>query len=133
MKNSMSVLQAYLPSADGAPGQPSQKYAEGGALFALGMIHANKYDQEKITYLEKALQRATTTTNPTHIHGACLGLGFAGMSAGTLAQIDLLQDTLYQHEDAVAGEAAALTMGLLNMGAGTTTAASRKALEVHCA
>ena len=52
------------------------------------------------------------------------------MGAGTAAQVELLQDTLYQHEDAVAGEAAALTMGLLNMGAGTTTPASRAALEV---
>lgn len=131
LKNSMSVLKAYLPSADGAPnGDPGQKYAEGGALFALGLIHANKYDREKILYLEEALQRATTTTNPTHIHGACLGLGFAGMSAGEMRHMTLLQDTLYQHEDAVAGEAAALTMGLLNMGAGSTTPASRKALEV---
>ncbi len=50
-----------------------------------------RYDQEKITYLQEALQRST---HPTHVHGACLGLGFAGMSAGTDAHMDLLQETL---------------------------------------
>lgn len=44
--------------------------------------------------------------------------------------MDLLQETLYQHEDAVAGEGAALTMGMLNMGHGNSTAAARKAIEV---
>jgi hypothetical protein len=36
----MSILDPYLPKGGG--GASSQTYAEGGALFALGLIHANK-------------------------------------------------------------------------------------------
>jgi len=128
LKSSMTVLDTYLPAPNAPPSaDPGQKYSEGGAFFALGLIHANKYDQEKITYLEEALRRST---DPTHVHGACLGLGFAGMSAGTVAHMELLRETLYSRDDAVAGEGAALTMGLLNMGAGNTTEAARQAIEV---
>ena len=40
-------------------------YLEGGALCALGLIHANKADQEVLTYLENALD------NTQHAVSAC--------------------------------------------------------------
>lgn len=38
MKESMSLLQPYLPQG----GVSALPYSEGGALFALGLIHSNK-------------------------------------------------------------------------------------------
>lgn len=49
-------------------------YLEGGALCALGLIHANKADQEVLTYLENALD------NTQHAVSACFA------SAPTLAR-----------------------------------------------
>lgn len=38
MKESMNLLQPYLPQG----GVSAQPYSEGGALYALGLIHSNK-------------------------------------------------------------------------------------------
>lgn len=38
MKESMSLLQPYLPQG----GVSALPYSEGGALYALGLIHSNK-------------------------------------------------------------------------------------------
>lgn len=52
---SMTLLQPYLPSG----GASTSPYSEAGALYALGLIHANKGgagDSKTITYLSDALR-----------------------------------------------------------------------------
>ena len=64
-------------------GQSSSPYSESGALYALGLIHANKGgngDSATITYLTNALRNAGT--NEIVQHGACLGIGLAAMATG---------------------------------------------------
>ena len=68
----MALLAPYLPQE----GVSSSAYSEGGALFALGLIHTNT-GQGVIEYLTKALKN---TQSEIIQHGACLGLGVAGMA-----------------------------------------------------
>ena len=88
-------------------GEAAQPYAEGGALFALGLIHANTggSDSETVAYLEEQLRN-----NASHVvkHGACLGLGFTAMAAGTESLYDVIKETLDGSDKAVAGEVRSL-------------------------
>jgi len=109
LKEGLSLLGPYLPQAAGGSSSP---YSEGGALYALGIIHANH--GEKITnYLANALRNAGT--NATVQHGACLGLGVAAMATGNESVYEDLKTILYNN-DAVSGEAAGLAMGLVMLG-----------------
>merc|ERR1712156_57061 len=54
-------------------------------------------------------------------HGACLGLGAAAMGTQRSDLYDLMKENLYM-DDAVVGEAAALTIGLLELGSSNFTA-----------
>jgi 26S proteasome regulatory subunit N2 len=56
---SMTLLQPYLPQG----GQSSSPFSESGALYALGLIHANKGgagDSTAISYLSNALRNSGT-------------------------------------------------------------------------
>ena len=68
----MSLMAPYLPQQ----GMSASPFSEGGALFALGIIHAN-HSSDIRTYLLDALRNAGT--NEVVQHGACLGLGIAAM------------------------------------------------------
>jgi len=78
LAESMNILQRYLPGSGGGP------YQEGGALYALGLIHVG--DSSDLTcgdirsYLLKHLQSAS---NEILQHGSCLGLGLAALGYGT--------------------------------------------------
>lgn len=61
------LMGPYLPRA-GHQGSP---YSEGGALYALGLIHAN-HGHEVRQFLLEALRG---TSNEVIQHGACMGLG----------------------------------------------------------
>jgi 26S proteasome regulatory subunit N2 len=109
---SMNLLQPYLPQA----GQSSSPYSEAGALYALGLIHANKGgrgDSSTISFLVDALRNAGT--NEIVQHGACLGIGLAAMATGDDGLFDAMNQTLFT-DSAVAGEGAALGIGLLMVG-----------------
>jgi len=87
---SMDILQRYLPGSGGGP------YQEGGALYALGLIHvgdnSDKTCDEIRTYLLKHLKQAS---NEILQHGSCLGLGLAALGYGTQsggAQVMLEKD-----------------------------------------
>lgn len=101
------VLAPYLPR----PGSSGSAYAEGGALFALGLIHS-KAEPQEVPYLREQL---SSTTNETIQHGACLGLGAAAMATLDQEVLDDLRGVLYG-DNAVAGEAAALAIGLVMVG-----------------
>lgn len=54
-------------------------------------------------------------------HGACLGLGLAGLGSGDDEVFEDLKNVLYL-DSAVAGEAAGLALGLLHVGTATDKA-----------
>ncbi|XP_063692760.1 26S proteasome non-ATPase regulatory subunit 1-like [Bolinopsis microptera] len=105
--NALKLMSSYLPK-EPASGSP---YQEGGALYALGMIHAN-HGAAIIPYLSEQLQ---TATNETVKHGGCLGLGLAAMTSKSSDIYEQLKNNLYQ-DDAIIGEAAGISMGLVMMG-----------------
>ena len=134
VKQSMQLLEPYLPAAGGAPS--ASPYSEGGSLFALGLIHANTGaggDGATIDYLQNALRSAGESESgadkPRPIsHGACLGLGLSAMGSAQSGVYEDLKNTLYQ-DNAVAGEAASMSIGLLLLGQGSTTALSQTAIS----
>ncbi|KAI9364396.1 armadillo-type protein [Zopfochytrium polystomum] len=111
---SRALLSPYLPK-EGVHGSP---YSEGGSLFALGLIHANHGDDDVVGFISNAL---TGTQNETIQHGACLGLGVAGMASGKEDTYTALKNVLFS-DSAVAGEAAGLAMGLVQLGTGNAEA-----------
>lgn len=111
-KESLKILQPYLPQ----PGQTSSPYQEGGALYALGLIHANLSGaNDKTQYLQDALRNASN--NEILQHGACLGLGLTAMASGNEALFEVLKNIVYT-DAAIAGEGAGLSMGLVMLGTG---------------
>lgn len=110
IKNSRSVLSPYLPSSTSS----SSPYSEGGSLYAIGMMHSN----HSAGITDFILNFLTGTQNEVIQHGACLGLGIAGMGSEDAATFEEIKNVLY-NDNAVAGEAAGLAMGLLFAGSGT--------------
>jgi len=110
---SLSLMQSYLPK-DSAN---SSGYAEGGGLYALGLIHAN-HGGEITEYLLKQVKEGG---NEQIRHGGCLGLGLAAMGTHRSDVYEQLKFNLYQ-DDAVTGEAAGLAMGLVELGSKSATA-----------
>jgi 26S proteasome regulatory subunit N2 len=72
----MELLGPYLPGA--ANGAGSSPYSEGGALFALGIVHAGRGSEVEGFLREKVRQAAGGEVVQ---HGAALGLGIAGMAS----------------------------------------------------
>jgi len=107
-KESRSLMQSYLPRDSGAS---SSGYAEGGGLYALGLIHAN-HGGEISEYLLGQVKEATCEKVK---HGGCLGLGLAAMGTHRADVYDQLKFCLYQ-DDAVTGEAAGIAIGLCELG-----------------
>lgn len=105
IKDSMSILKQYLP-AQQAPQQPpppqqqqqqqqqSKVYSEGGALFALGLIHSN-HGEGVTDYIFNILQK--DKTNPVVQHGGCLGLGLAAMASGRDGMMFFVQSKFCRH------------------------------------
>ncbi|XP_047319319.1 26S proteasome non-ATPase regulatory subunit 1 homolog A-like [Impatiens glandulifera] len=109
LQQGRSLMAPYLPQ--GATGGGGSPYSEGGALYALGLIHANHGEGIK-QFLRDSLQ----STNVEVIqHGACLGLGLAALGTADEDIYDDLKNVLYT-DSAVAGEAAGISMGLLMVG-----------------
>ncbi len=109
---SMNLLQPYLPQG----GQSLSPFSESGALYALGLIHANKGgagDSRTIAYLADALRNAGNSEVVQH--GATLGIGLAAMATGDSQLFETLKGVLYT-DSAVAGEGAALAIGLVMLG-----------------
>ncbi|GBG24717.1 26S proteasome non-ATPase regulatory subunit 1 [Hondaea fermentalgiana] len=126
VKPSMDLLQPYLPS-DLGTGASQSPYSEGGALYALGLIHAgegatNENGSSALEYLTTALDGAGNQENETARealqHGACLGVGLVAMASGDAGLAEKLQNVVY-NDNAVAGEGAALAMGMVMLGGGS--------------
>jgi 26S proteasome regulatory subunit N2 len=104
------VLSPYLPQQGGVGGGGSS-FPQGGALYALGLIHANHGEGIR-QYLLDSLRN---TGNEVIQHGACLGLGLAAIGTGDEEIIEELKAVLY-NDSAIAGEAAGISMGLVMVG-----------------
>merc|ERR550539_1010842 len=92
-------------------------YAEGGGLYALGLIHAN-HGAEIIEYLLGQVKEASSEQIK---HGGCLGLGLAAMGTHRADVYEQLKFCLYQ-DDAVTGEAAGIAIGLCELGSKSAAA-----------
>jgi len=123
VKEALSLLGPYLPQ----PGSAGSAYSEGGSLYALGLIHAN-HGKGIIDYLTTALHGANG--NEIVQHGACLGLGLAGMASGLQPVYDDLKNILYM-DSAVAGEAAGIGMGLVMLGTANSQAVEEMLIYAH--
>jgi 26S proteasome regulatory subunit N2 len=113
-KESLSLMQSYLPKDSAGT---SSGYAEGGGLYALGLIHAN-HGGDITEYLLGQVKEATSEQIK---HGGCLGLGLAAMGTHRADVYEQLKFCLYQ-DDAVTGEAAGLAMGLCELGSKSAAA-----------
>lgn len=126
----MHLLQPYLPAnpadADGEAGgghtvSPSGGYAEGGSLYALGLIHGShagssaEKRKETADFLRTHLR--ASHANEVISHGAALGVGLTSMGSGQLTIINELKELL-DTDSAVAGEAAGMAIGMVLMGTG---------------
>jgi len=107
-KEALTLLHTYLPREAGGS---TTGYSEGGALYALGLIHAN-HGNAITEYLSTQLRDAP---NEMIRHGGCLGVGLAAMGTARPDVYELLKNNLYQ-DDAVTGEAAGISMGLVMLG-----------------
>lgn len=112
--NSMKILSPYLPQQDGSVS--SSVYSEGGALYGLGLIHAN-HGGEALPYLKEQLHKPDEVVQ----HGACLGLGIAGMATDDSSLFEAMKNVLFS-DSAVAGEASGFGMGLVMLGTGSRNA-----------
>ncbi|GLT68610.1 hypothetical protein SLA2020_408220 [Shorea laevis] len=108
LQQGRSLMAPYLPQGGAGGGSP---YSEGGALYALGLIHANHGEG-----IKQFLRDSLHSTNVEVIqHGACLGLGLAALGTADEDIYDDIKSVLYT-DSAVAGEAAGISMGLLMVG-----------------
>ncbi|XP_065164935.1 26S proteasome non-ATPase regulatory subunit 1-like isoform X2 [Atheta coriaria] len=114
-QNALNFMETYLPKEAGSAG-----YTESGALYALGLIHAN-HGEKIVPYLIQQLKEPTTETNSNIKHGGCLGLGLAAMGTCNEEVFSLLRDRLFE-DDAVVGEAAGIAMGLVILGSANQVA-----------
>ncbi|CAA6672119.1 unnamed protein product [Spirodela intermedia] len=118
LQQGRSLMAPYLPQRGSTAG--SSPYSEGGALYALGLIHANHGEGIK-QFLRESLRN---TSSEVIQHGACLGLGLAALGTADEEIYEDVKNILYT-DSAVAGEAAGISMGLLMVGT-----ASNKASEM---
>jgi len=124
IKKSIDLLQPYLPSNRNVSGSP---YSEGGALYALGLVHANRGGFSKSTVIDLLTDAIHQAGNSEPLqHGACLGIGLAAMGTGDPHLYNELKTILF-FDSAIAGEAAAYGIGLLLAGHGTHTQLARSA------
>ncbi|THH33553.1 hypothetical protein EUX98_g656 [Antrodiella citrinella] len=113
----MNILGPYLPQVNaGESGIPGAAYSEGGALYALGLIHAGCGSGRQVEgYLRDALKNAGAEVVQ---HGAALGLGVAGMGGMSSESYEDLKQALFSSDSAIAGEAAGYAMGLVMLATG---------------
>mmetsp|Transcript_20270 Transcript_20270/g.24217 ORF Transcript_20270/g.24217 Transcript_20270/m.24217 type:complete len:996 (-) Transcript_20270:325-3312(-) len=105
LSQSRALMRPHLPPDSNSP------YSEGGALYALGLVHVD-HGEDIRPFLTESLRNAT---NEVVQHGACLGLGLAVMGCGDDDLYEDFKGVLYS-DNAVAGEAAGIGLGLMYAG-----------------
>ncbi|ODV59236.1 proteasome regulatory particle base subunit RPN2 [Ascoidea rubescens DSM 1968] len=106
-----TILEPYLPEKGGSA------YSQGGSLYGLGLVFAG-HGREILNYIRKHIVSGANSNEEDVVsHGACLGVGVAGMASSNLITYDRLKNVLFS-ESATSGEAAAISMGLVMLGSG---------------
>ncbi|KAL7672402.1 hypothetical protein ACOME3_007289 [Neoechinorhynchus agilis] len=134
---SLRLMEAYLPRDNASNSPGDSPYAEGGGLYAIGLIYAGHEAGElripsaiqtvihretgseirtSTQYLIYCLERAT---NKVVKHGACLGIGLSGLCSRQRRTADILKRFL-SDDEAIVGEAAALALGMTMAGPSCT-------------
>ena len=119
----MQLLEPYLPAdpEDGGNPLPTGGFAEGGSLYALGLIHGSSgmtntdKRRDAAAFCRKHLR--ASHVNDAISHGACLAVGltcFGSMDPQVVLELKSVLDTDF----AVAGEAAGLAIGMVLVGTG---------------
>ena len=103
-----NLLDDYLPASHMYGEHP---YSESGALYAIGLMNSD-CGHHMIPFLREALDRSGA--NDIVQHGAALGLGLCGIGSADTTLVDRLLDVGV--DDAVAGEAAGLAIGMVMCG-----------------
>ncbi|XP_076924514.1 26S proteasome non-ATPase regulatory subunit 1 homolog A-like [Bidens hawaiensis] len=123
LQQGRSLMAPYLPQSGSGGGSP---YSEGGALYALGLIHANHGEG-----IKQFLRDSLRNTNVEVVqHGACLGLGLASLGTADEDILEEIKSVLYT-DSAVAGEAAGISVGLLMVGTANGKASSEMLGYAH--
>ncbi|CAG9328733.1 unnamed protein product [Blepharisma stoltei] len=126
ISKALEILKPYLPT-DGRASTGSQ-YSEGGALYAMGLIHANYALPEAVNFILNSL--SGNSRNEVIQHGACLGLGLTTMATHDMTMFEHLKNVLYT-DSANSGEAAAYAMGLVMLGSASEAAISDMLAYAH--
>jgi 26S proteasome regulatory subunit N2 len=121
----MHLLQPYLPAdpsgEEARPVPVTGGYAEGGSLYALGLIHGShsgssaQKRMETTDFLRSHLR--ASHANEVISHGAALGVGLTSMGSADVTIVNELKDLL-DNDSAVAGEAAGMAIGMVLVGTG---------------
>mmetsp|Transcript_18105 Transcript_18105/g.39467 ORF Transcript_18105/g.39467 Transcript_18105/m.39467 type:complete len:1039 (+) Transcript_18105:105-3221(+) len=125
----MQLLQPYLPSdpstgedGGGASAVSAEGgYAEGGSLYALGLIHGShpgssaEKRKESSDFIRTHLR--ASHANEVISHGAALGVGLTSMGSSDFMIVNELKELL-DTDSAVAGEAAGMAIGMVLVGTG---------------
>lgn len=125
--DAMNILQPYLPTEpsaeDGEAAAVSTHggYAEGGSLYALGLIHGSHAGSsaEKRKETSELLRKHLRASHANEVisHGAALGVGLTAFGSCDLTVVNELKELLYT-DSAVAGEAAGMAIGMVLVGSG---------------
>eukprot|EP00566_Odontella_aurita_P004201 CAMPEP_0113554952 /NCGR_PEP_ID=MMETSP0015_2-20120614/16441_1 /TAXON_ID=2838 /ORGANISM="Odontella" /LENGTH=1207 /DNA_ID=CAMNT_0000456163 /DNA_START=250 /DNA_END=3873 /DNA_ORIENTATION=+ /assembly_acc=CAM_ASM_000160 len=135
----MTLLEPYLPPStdadDPSGGHPTVTaaggYAEGGSLYALGLIHGSHAGsssakrKEASDFLRNHLRNSHA--NEVISHGASLGVGLTAFGTTDLEVVNELKELLYT-DSAVAGEAAGTAIGMVLVGSGAGNARTSAAV-----
>jgi len=136
----MTLLEPYLPASNDDPDgdHPAVSaeggYAEGGSLYALGLIHGSHAGSsaEKRAGASAFLRRHLRGSHANEVisHGAALGVGLTAFGSRDLAVVIELKELLYT-DSAVAGEAAGYALGMVLVGSGAGNAVSDGVSAAH--
>ena len=118
LSKAIEILKPYMPPEQTASSSSNQ-YAEGGSLYALGLIHTNNANPGVLNLLDRAL-----LLNPNSepiLHGASLGLGLAAMGTENMQIYEKFKSLIF-NDKANSGEAAAYGIGMVMLGSANETA-----------
>lgn len=123
----MTLLEPYLPPTQNGDDAEANAvpntggYAEGGSLYALGLIHGSLVGssvakrEEANSFMRGHLRNSHA--NEAISHGAALGVGLTAIGTNNIEIVNELKELLYT-DSAVAGEGAGIAIGLVLVGSG---------------